>query len=83
MRRVIHVHQQRIRANIKAAPGEELAPIIVRTYKGPHYANTARTTGPVEFIYNPRRPLSCGARLYAVTDSEVVLDPGTADERRI
>lgn len=76
MKRIIHVDQARIRHNIRAEPGDELAPIIVRTYKGSTRSFEAVTTGPVTFFYRPKKPLSCGARLWAETTSPVQLDDG-------
>ena len=37
MKKIIHVHQNRIRANLKYDKDD--APIIVRTYKGVEYGN--------------------------------------------
>ena len=83
MKRIIHVAQQAIKANTRHPEREPLPPIIVRSYKGAERAFTARTTGPIEFKYRPHEPLSCGARLWAETEHEVVLDEGTPKERTV
>jgi hypothetical protein len=67
LKTIIHIHQARIRGNIKSKV--KLPPIILRTYKGVQYANSIKVNGPVEFIYSPDKPLKCGARLYCQCDS--------------
>lgn len=70
---IIHVHQGRIRANIKAAPEAREPPIIFRhTRTGrSQYANSVEIDGPCRLVYSPDQPLACGARLWVETDAEI------------
>lgn len=78
MRQITHVNQHNIRKNIKL-PAEERLPVVTsKTYKENHYFNNAdlicKKTGDViaKIVYSPDKPLACGARLYIVTDTELV-----------
>lgn len=63
MKRIIHVHQQKVRRGLPA--------VIIRTYKGTHHVAEAITSGPVRVIHNYKNPLSCGAKVWIETDEEV------------
>jgi hypothetical protein len=70
MKTIIHVNQALIRKNIKAE--DDRVPVLtVKTYKTNKYANTVVIHGPSKVVYSPDRPLSCGARVWIETDSEV------------
>jgi hypothetical protein len=69
--KILHVHQQRIRANIKAEPADRLPPIILIEGKARRYAHSVEIHGPCRLVYSPDKPLSCGARLWISTDAEV------------
>lgn len=72
-KRIIHVHQQKIRSNIGKTDEELEPPIIVRTYEGTNHGFEAEfKNGKV--IYRPNDPLSCGARLWIETTETVILD---------
>jgi hypothetical protein len=59
--KIVHVYQQRIRSNIKAAPEEREPPIIIRDKKKRTYANEIEINGPCRIVYSPDEPLDCGA----------------------
>ena len=70
MKRRIHVNQHKIRRNQKT--GERKPVITVKTYKSNDYCHEVDIVGPCRVIYSPDKPLSCGARVWIETDSEVV-----------
>jgi len=61
-RKVIHVHQQKVRAGVPAC--------IVRTYKGSSHYREVRIDGPSTMVHS-LEPDRCGARLWIETDSPV------------
>lgn len=69
--KIIHVHQQRIRRNINAAPGEREPPVIVIDGRRRAYGHNVSINGPCRVVYSPDKPLLCGARLWIETDAEV------------
>lgn len=71
MKKILHVNQHLIRANLKAK-NAALPVLSVRTYKGVQNCFEAEIKGPSRLIYRPDKPLSCGARVWIETDSEVV-----------
>jgi hypothetical protein len=73
MKTVIHVNQHKIRANTKTKSRDPV--LTVKTYKSNNYAHEVEIKGPCKVIYRPDNPLSCGARVWIETQSEVVLDP--------
>ena len=69
MKKVIHINQHKIKANIKK---DKVDPVItVKTYKSNDYCHEAVIEGPCKVVYSPNKPLSCGARVWIETDSEV------------
>ena len=70
---IVHVYQQRIRRNIKAAPAEREPPIIVRDGRERRYGNAVEIKGPCRLVYSPDKPLDCGARLWIETEADVVV----------
>ena len=69
MKKVIHINQHKIRDNIKK---DKIDPVItVKTYKSNDYCHEAVIEGPCKVVYSPNKPLSCGARVWIETDSEV------------
>ena len=46
--------------------------LTVKTYKSNDYCHEVAIEGPCRVIYSPDKPLSCGARVWIETDSEVV-----------
>tara|TARA_R110002012_G_scaffold167313_1_gene330812 strand:- start:150 stop:344 length:195 start_codon:yes stop_codon:yes gene_type:complete len=60
-----------IRKNNKT--GERNPVLTVKTSKSNQYAHEVQIDGPSKVIYSPDKPLSCGARVWIETDSEVKL----------
>jgi hypothetical protein len=60
-----------IRKNNKT--GERNPVLTVKTSKSNQYAHEVEIDGPSKVIYSPDKPLSCGARVWIETDSEVEL----------
>jgi hypothetical protein len=71
MKKRIHVNQHNIKANSKN--GTNLPVITVKTYKDNQYGHEVRITGESKVIYSPDKPLSCGAKVWIETESEVVI----------
>lgn len=73
----IHINQFAIRRNLKRQNNElegALEPVITcKTGKSNIYAMHADIKGPSELVYSPDKPLSCGAKVWILTKSEVVL----------
>lgn len=72
MKTIIHVNQHAIRRNIKADVKEPV--LTVKTYKSNDYANSVVIDGPCRVVYSPDKPLSCGARVWIETTSEVTYE---------
>ena len=70
MKTKIHVNQHVIRSNKKHGKKEPV--LTVKTYKSNTYAHEVEINGPSKVIYSPDKPLSCGARVWIETESEVV-----------
>jgi len=70
MRTIIHVNQHVIKANAKS--GDRDPVLTVKTYKSNTYAHAVEVTGPCRIVYSPDKPLSCGARVWIETQSEVI-----------
>lgn len=71
MKTIIHVNQHVIRANTKN--GENNPALTVKTYKSNTYAHSVEILGPSTIVHSPDKPLSCGARVWIETESEVVV----------
>ena len=71
MKTIIHVNQHIIRANNKSE--DKKPPLTVKTYKENRKGFEAKITGSARVIYSPDKPLSCGARVWIETDSEVLV----------
>jgi hypothetical protein len=69
MKTIIHVNQHAIRRNIKAEIKEPV--LTVKTYKSNTYAHEVNIKGPSRLVYSPDKALSCGARVWLETESEV------------
>lgn len=72
MKTVVHVNQHVIRKNTKTGASEP--PLTVKTYKDNQYATRVRINGPCEVVYSHDAPLSCGARVWIQTESEVEVE---------
>ena len=72
MKKRIHVNQHLVRSNQK---NQEHKPVLtIKTYKGNTKAHEVDIHGPAKVVYRPDKPLSCGARVWIETDSEVEAD---------
>lgn len=72
MKTIIHVNQHVIKSN--RAKGESEPVLTVKTYKDNRYAKRIKINGPAEVVYNPDKPLSCGAHVWIETQSEVIIE---------
>lgn len=70
MKTIIHVNQHVIKAN--RANGTNDPVLTVKTYKSNTYCHQVDIQGPSRIVHSPDKPLSCGARVWVETDSEVV-----------
>ena len=71
MKTIIHVNQHIIRANNKST--EHKPPLTIKTYKENRKGFEALISGSAKVIYSPDKPLSCGAKVWIETESEVVV----------
>ena len=69
MKTIIHVNQHKVKRNAKT--GEREPVLTCKTYKSNDYAHEVMIAGPCRIIYRPDKPLSCGARVWIETESEV------------
>lgn len=69
---IVHVNQHIIRSNTKTGQCEPV--LTVKTYKDNKYAHAVRINGPCRVVYSPDKPLSCGARVWIETDSNVEVE---------
>ena len=71
----IHVNQSVIRANHKN--GENKPVLTVKSGKLNRYAHEVVILGPSRVVYagdgSGRKPLSCGARVWVETESELIV----------
>jgi hypothetical protein len=72
MKKKIHINMHKIRSNKKHGTNEPV--ITVKTYKSNTYGHEVEILGNSKVIYSPDKPLSCGARVWIETDSEVIID---------
>jgi hypothetical protein len=72
MKKKIHINMHKIRANKKHGTNEPV--ITVKTYKSNTYGHEVEILGNSKVVYSPDKPLSCGARVWIETDSEVMVD---------
>ena len=69
MKTIIHVNQHVIKANKKNGVNNPV--LTVKTYKDNKYAHEIEILGPSKIVYQPNKPLSCGAHVWIETQSEV------------
>ena len=72
MKKIVHINQHVIRSNAKR--GEREPVITVKTYKSNDYAHEVTIDGPCKVVYSPDKPLSCGAKVWIETESEVQIN---------
>ena len=70
MKTRIHVNQHKIRSNMKHVTNDPV--ITVKTSKSNIYTHEVKINGPSKVIYSPDKPLSCGAKVWIETESEVI-----------
>jgi len=73
MKTKIHINQHVIKSNHKNNKRDPV--ITVKTYKSNNYGHQVDILGPSKVIYSPDKPLSCGAKVWIETDSEVIVIP--------
>tara|TARA_R100001086_G_scaffold240548_1_gene166746 strand:+ start:330 stop:548 length:219 start_codon:yes stop_codon:yes gene_type:complete len=71
MKTRIHINQHVIKRNAKT--GEREPVITCKTYKENKYGHEVEIKGNCKIIYSPDKPLSCGAKVWIETDSEIVV----------
>lgn len=71
MKHIIHVNQHNIKYNNKNKDKKKV--ITVKNYKETKYCDKVKILGPSTVVYSPN-PLSCGARCWVETDSEIELE---------
>jgi len=69
VKKIIHVNQHKIKSNKKHGATEPV--ITVKTYKSNTYCREVIIKGPSKVVYRPEKPLSCDARVWIETESEV------------
>jgi hypothetical protein len=72
MKKRIHINQHKIRSNSKVTAGKRIPVITVKTYKTNTYCEEVIISGPCRVIYSPDKPLSCGAKVWIETESEII-----------
>ena len=72
MKKRIHINQHKIRANKKNGTNEPV--ITVKAGKSNTYGHEVIIDGPSRVVYSPDKPLSCGARVYIITDADVYVE---------
>jgi len=70
MKTRIHVNQHNIKANTK---GADLPVLTVKDYKQNRKCNEVKIDGPSVVLYSPEKPLSCGAKVWLETESDVTV----------
>ena len=73
MKKIIHVNQHVLKRNTKQGTDDPV--LTVKTYKDNDYAHEAiirdvNGNEVARVIYQPHKPLSCGARCWIETDTE-------------
>ena len=66
---IIHVNQHVIKRNSKT--GEREPTLTVKQGRKNTYASEVEIHGPSKVVYSPDKPLSCGAKVWIETESEV------------
>tara|TARA_R100000808_G_C2153381_1_gene163507 strand:+ start:5034 stop:5297 length:264 start_codon:yes stop_codon:yes gene_type:complete len=74
MKTVVHVNQHKIKSNSKTGAREPV--ITAKTYKSNNYCYEVAIEGPCKVVYRPDKPLSCGAKVWIETKSDVTCIDG-------
>ena len=67
----IHVNMHKVRANKKHGTNEPV--LTIKEGRTNTYCHEVDILGPSKLVYRPNKPLSCGARVWIETNSEVRL----------
>ena len=70
MKKIIHINQHVIKSNKKNGVNDPV--ITIKTYKSNVYVHEVEILGPSKVVYSPDKPLSCGAKVWIETESEVL-----------
>ena len=69
MKTIIHVNQHVIKRNSKT--NEREPTLTVKQGRKNTYAHEVAILGPSRVVYSPDKPLSCGAKVWIETESEI------------
>jgi hypothetical protein len=69
MKTIIHVNQHIVKTNAKNGKHDPV--LTVKTYKSNTYASEVLIKGDSKVVYSPDKPLSCGAKVWIETNSQV------------
>ena len=72
MKKRIHINQHNIRHNKKHGGNKPV--ITVKTYNDNIKCNGLTIHGSSRLMYQPEKPLSCGARVWIETESEITYE---------
>jgi hypothetical protein len=67
----IHINQHIIKRNAKTGNREPV--ITIKEGRTNTYAHSVEILGPSKLVYSPDKPLSCGAKVWIETDSEITI----------
>lgn len=68
----IHINQHIIRRNSKTGDREPV--ITIKEGRTNTYAHSVEILGPSRIVYSPDKPLSCGAKVWIETDSDIKIN---------
>jgi hypothetical protein len=68
----IHINQHIVRRNSKTGQREPV--ITIKEGRTNTYAHSVEIMGPSKLVYSPDKPLSCGAKVWIETDSDIKID---------
>lgn len=80
MKSIIHINQHVIRSNKTHNENEPV--ITVKQGSKNTYGHEVTIDGPSKVVYSPDKPLSCGARVWVETESNVTILGAKKYERR-
>ena len=70
MKTIIHVNQHVVKRNSKTGEREPCL-TVKQGSKSNTYCHEVEIAGPSRVVYSPDKPLSCGAKVWIETESEV------------
>ena len=77
----IHINTHKIKANKKNGTNDPV--ITVKTSKENIYGSDVMILGESRVVYSPNKPLSCGARVWIETHSEVIISNEQNEKRSL